>query len=309
MEKAPQQPKKYDFEGGDYLNPEEMSSLPENNTEIGEDIWNFHEEHMEMMSGEVFDAAVRPNMTEEEIQELAHYYVSEYEGEERVKDEEAKEKEEKNVMKEAEENRREISEDGKENGENGMSLAFRAVEMVKDYLNDHPAVAKLVFPAVVASQLAGCAVGGYYPGRMIRNEMRGRYRIEETLARGQMRAEQREVRGSYRAQSTLERGVQRAEHYRERAYASLRREATPEDTERIEAEYNMRVREAEMHARQIEDNATMGAQMIRGNAEMRAQMIAENTRMRQYMIQDQMARRMVRHALHGIYSGHSHYHW
>jgi hypothetical protein len=310
MEKEPQQPKKYEFEGGDFLNPEKMPPLPEDDAEKGEEIWNVCEENMEMISGEVFDAAVRPNMTEEEIQKLAQFYVSEYENEQLIEEKEQNEEEEVEEMKEAKENRREVSGDLKEGDGSGMSLSARAVEMIKEYLNEHPAVSKLVFPAIVASQLAGCATGGYYYGRAAEAGMYGQYRIEQTLAYGQNRAAQRESYGNYRSQSALERGMLKAEQHRSRAYASLRREATPEDTARIEAEYDNRVQEAEMRAKHIEDETGMQVQRIMGNTEMKAQRIATSTEMRQQRIQMQMAGRMFRHAMHGIYSGHYHpHHW
>ena len=322
MEKTPQP--QNDIKPEEFLTPKQPETL------------NVSFEYQNEMENALFEKAVRPRLSDEEkvtYDEIAtEKYTSDSFLARLIMDSPSKEEKITQEMfdeqtKDAEKylqgdektpsstNPNHMDEAKKERLEKQMSVFTRAVELMKKYLEEHPKVAKMLFPAIVASELAGCAgVPLYTAQSMIQTGLGGMQQTMQTgmsgygQARmtemsGNMQAGQTAQVGSFQAQYTYDSAMQRAGQNRINMYNSLGRPATAEETQRIEAQYQNEVNSASIQARQIAQNMQMEAQRIQMNTQMEAQRIGMNTQMEQYRVGMNVTGEIVRQAIGGIIQG------
>jgi len=337
MENIPQQ---NDLKPEEILNPKQPEML------------NVSFEYQNDMGNALFEKAVRPKLSAEEISIYDEIATEKYDTPdsflakiimwahpphkeeestpemiaEQAKDAEryaSKEKPASDVVEEGEEKNAVSKKFSQEQLDSRMSVISHTVELMKEYLlkPENKKIRALALTGVVASELAGCAgMPMYTAGNMIQTGLYGvqsstqagmsgygQARMQEMS--GNMQAGQTAQAGSFQAQYTYDSAMQRAGQNRINAYNSLGRQATPEESARIEAQYQNEVNSASIQARQIAQNTQMEARRIQGNTQIEAQRIGMNTQIEQYRIGMNVTGEIVRQAIGGIIQGTMHGGW
>lgn len=316
MEKIPQP--QNDIKPEKFLNPKNMPAVPVGDKEKQQETLDVNLDYQMMLAGVMFGKAIRSNMSSEEIDLLATLTRKDFEHADKETVNETVTTEEVYKNEEAE-NKKEVS--LKEGESSKMSVFTRAVELMKDYLEKHPKVAKMLFPAIVASELAGCAgMPMYTAGNMVQTGLYGMQTVaqtgiygynqsRQTVAYGQNQAAQTAQYGAFQAQASYDGAMQRAAQNRINTYNSLGSQATAEQTQRIEAQYQNEVNYAQMQAQQIQAQAQAQAQQIAQSAQNQAQQIQMSTQAQQQQIQMSVTGQILQQAIGGIIQGAMHGGW
>ncbi len=286
----------YNNQGESFLNPENMPPLPVSNREKQRELLVLHREYQQLVSGLVFEKALRPNMTDEEIDLLVKGTLEKRQREENEEKDEIAEDE---YIEQAEENKKEVPANI---DEQQISVITRAVELMQGYLKDHPKLAKFAMFTVVAAELAGNSAPAnadfgnvlnslVYAGQnMMQNQLYAQQQsyqtqgyaqqnMQQSMSYAQNMARQVAEQGSYNARSFYDNAMMQAGQSRINTYNSLGRQATREEAANIEASYQAQVKDIENQARQMAESAQMQANQIMQNAQMQAQNTAANANM------------------------------
>lgn len=297
----------FTFQGEAFLNPEGTPAIPATDRENQQEILNVNLDYQMMMSGVMFDKAIRPNMSAEELDLLAAIEAKDFES-----NVPADNTTEAVLAEEFNNNKKEISRDEKVTAK--MSVFSRAVELMHTYLEKHPKLAKMAMMGVVASELAGCAgmphtansminTGIYGMQQTAQTEIYGQNLARQTAMYGQNQARQTAENGVFQARSGYNMAVQRAAQNRANAYSYLGRPATSEESARIESQYQNEVNNARMQAQQIEQNSQMQAQQIQQNSQMQAQQISMGAHQQAQSIQMQVGTNILLQGVNGVMQG------
>jgi hypothetical protein len=237
-----------------FLNPENIPPVPVSEKENQQEILNVNLDYQMMLAGVLFDKAVRPNMTAEEIDLLAEMENNTVKREspeysavvaekhepdnffaKLIMDPPRKEEEITPEMftEQAEDARKyALKEKGgkedvvsldraktftQEELSSQMSVFSRAVELVKDYLKKHPKLEKAAMVGVVASELAGCATAP----NMIYTGMNGVMQAGQAEMSGNMNANMNANMEKMNADINYNTAMQNAELNRKISYANL----------------------------------------------------------------------------------------
>ncbi len=130
-----------------FLNPQHIDSLPESISENRIEGLNASAQYQEMMEGVVVDKVLRPEMTDQEIQELTAELVKEYEA---PIAEEAEQKEEQFMEEATAENQKEVVADR----ENTVSVISRMMGFLGEYFAEHKNVRQAMAVTALALELA-----------------------------------------------------------------------------------------------------------------------------------------------------------
>ena len=290
--------KELDFQGEDFLNPENMPPVPASDKEKQQESFYIHREYQQMISGTLFETVIRPNMSAEDIDLLVKgteekRQISENEEEDEVAEE--------MFTEEAEENKKEIPQNDEERK---ISVFSHAAELMHGYLEKHPKLAKFVMVGVVAAELASHSAEAYGHGgfenvigsiahagvNVMQTQITTQNQIytqqlytnannQKTMMYAQNLAQRTAENGAYSAQANYQMAVRNAEQMRTNAYNYLGHKATHNEQARIEADYNWQIKNAEMQARQIAEQAQVQAQQIMQQAQMQVETNQINTNM------------------------------
>jgi hypothetical protein len=161
LEKTPA----YELPAEAFLRPQNIDHHTEPDTENTLEGFSVGTQYQNMIGDIVMDKVLRPNMTDAEINTVATAIIVEYEA---PITEEAVQEETRFMDQASAENKKEVI----ASNEQTLSPLSRAIELMGDWLSEHPAWAKSAMGAVVVSELAGCATGGgYYRGTSTAQEM------------------------------------------------------------------------------------------------------------------------------------------
>jgi hypothetical protein len=292
-----------------FLNPENMPPVPASDKEKQKETLFVDLDYQMLLMGILFDKAIRPNMTDAEINYLAFLSVKKEESENNA----PKEAIDKNIYREQEEeNKKEIPQNTKEDPK--ISAFSHAVELMQDYLKQHPKVAKLILPGIVAAELAGCASLPYTASSMMQTGIYGAQRVVGEQIYGQHRAMSEAMMGKQRADSNYMATMNRANMNREMAYSRMEGErqqminyGTP--PEQIEQNVDSRFRQIESQYASEINQAKMQYQQDMGYLNQNVTQTQMDTQMQTTQTVMDTGFRVLSQAIQGIqYGGHGYHH-
>lgn len=296
-----------DFTPETYLNTEGMNRpqapSPENKIEG----LNISAQYREMIGEMFMEKVLRPNMTTEELDQLAAEMIAEYEA---PMTEKTEQEDLAFMDNEAERNRTEMA----PITEKEISPLSRATELISSYLSKYKKIAQAVMGMTLVSELAGCATGdgGYYTQQAVSAGLYGLEHQVQTEIYGRGRQQQTEAYGIQHANSQARYATQYAERrYRQNMMAedfryqrSVRRPLSPqqkqdidlrhrEHVENIKAQYDQEMISAQQRYNDNVEQTRMQSENIRRDTEIQRQNIQMDTQM-------QITNQIVQGFLRGI---------
>lgn len=299
----------YEIPAESYVNPNNMTPLPESKRENRAEVLDAHFVYENMIGDVLLHHTLNKELTGEEIEALAVQMVDQHMGEIEV----MAETEQNEVIENAEvENKAEM-----EKPEGKMSLFERAVITMKGYLTEHPKVAKLAIAGTIAYELGNNPAyghgygGGYNPGYAIANTIQSAVvQSGYNQMNGQAEAAEAMRNGQQGAQIQYQNQIQSAEVMRANAYQTIdasvyqwRSQGMSED-QIARGVYNMRMQIEQQYGNDV-SRAQSEYQMNQQQIQMDQQQIMQQRQMQQqyinYTAGAQITNQVIGTALHAIF--------